>query len=107
MLSGAIKGRQRLLIDQSTHILDELVEHDGKLKRWREISTDTTMGNKLYRVGMSGQGWKQMPRQNGDFSTGLFSLVLMVLNQNDSLEKVRSSVDEVLEVAKSKVAVRI
>ena len=106
MLSGATKGHHRLLIQQSTHILDEFVQHDGKLKRWREISTDTTMGNKLYRVGMSGQGWKQMPRQNGDFSTGLFSLVLMVLNQNDSLEKVRSSVDEVLEVAKSKVAVR-
>ena len=106
MLSGATKGHQRLLIEQSAHILDEFVEHDGKLKRWREISTDMTLGNKLYRVGMSGQGWKQMPRQNGDFSTGLFSLVLMVLNKNDSLEKVRRSVDEVLEVAKSKVAVR-
>ena len=64
------------------------------------------MGLKLYRIGMSRQEWKETVRQNGIFSTGLYSFMLKVLNDNNSLKKARRSVVKVLEVAKSKVKER-
>ena len=85
MISYANDGYQRHLIEECKEIRDRQVFVKGKFKAWKEFTTATTMGDKLYRQGFDSQMvYRPDGKKNGNLSTGLYKIILDVVGPSAS-----------------------
>ena len=102
MISYANDGYQRHLAEECKEIRDCQALVKGKYKAWKEFTTAGTMGDKLYRHGFDSQMVDSKDeKKNGNFSTGLYKIILDVVGQSASNSELRMRVEEVMNVAKA------
>ena len=95
-VSNELYCRRPHMEKQCQLLMNQEVEYQGQMKRWKDITTVLTMGEKIYRDGFKAQliGKKKSP------STGLHAILEQVVGVHGTSQMVKDMINDIIEKAR-------